>query len=141
MADFASALLVAQAPITSMGAKLWFLLPEVALLIGACVVVVMGLSPSRRVRDVLPWITCAFLGLGMLLSVWVSASAKGTEILEKNPDMLLMPMLGRYIKMVVCGMGIALTLLTVGMIDRRLDAAVEAGRVRVDAIRANRGDF
>lgn len=124
-----------------MADKLWFLWPEIALLIGACVVVVLGVSPNRRVRDTLPWITCAFLGLGMVLSVYVYASPKGTAILDTHRDMLLMPMLGRYVKMVVCGMGIALTLLTVGMIDRRLESAVEAGRVRFDPIRANRGEF
>ena len=143
MADLHSTLLMAQtaAAAPAMSAKLWFLLPEIALLIGACVVVVLGLSPARRVRDTLPWITCAFLGLGMVLSVWVYASGTGAAILEKHPGMLLMPMLGRYVKMIVCGMGIALTLLTVGMIDRRLESAVEAGRVRFDAIRANRGEF
>jgi NADH-quinone oxidoreductase subunit N len=125
----------------SMTDKLWFLWPEIALFIGACVVVVLGLSPNRRVRDTLPWITCAFLALGMVLSAFVYGSDKGVEILDVHGKSLLMPYLGRYVKIIVCGMGIALTLLTVGMVDRRLEAAVEAGRVKFDPIRANRGEF
>ncbi len=65
MADIMLPFLLAQAspavdaPV-SMGAKIWFIMPEIALFIGACVVVVLGLSPNRRVRDVLPWIPAAF---------------------------------------------------------------------------------
>ncbi len=143
MADFASILALGQAStaITPMGAKVWFVLPEIALFIGACVVVVMGLSSNRRVRDTLPWITCAFLGLGMVLGVYVYASPRGVEIIDSHPHLMLLPMLGRYVKMIVCALGIGLTLLTVGMIDRKFEGAVEAGRVRFDPIRANRGEF
>jgi NADH-quinone oxidoreductase subunit N len=124
-----------------MGARIWFILPEIALIVGACVVVVLGLSPHRRVRDVLPWMTCGFLGLGAALCAFAYNSAHGRQLLEQHPDLLLMPYLGRYVKIMVCGMGIALTLLTVGMIDRRLETAVDAGRVKFDPLRANRGEF
>lgn len=147
MADFASLLTLAQAggglptDITPMGAKIWFVLPEMALFIGACVVVVLGLSPQKRVRDTLPWITCAFLGLAMVLCVHDYASPRGVEIIEKQTNLMLLPMLGKYVKLVVCAVAIGLTLLTVGMIDRKFENAVEAGRVRFDPIRANRGEF
>ncbi len=124
-----------------MADKLWFILPEIVLFIGACVVVVMGLSPARRLRDALPWITCGFLAVGMLLSTYVYASDHGVAILKAGASTSLLPMLGQYVKLVVCGVGIALTQLTVGMIDRRFEAAVESGRVRFDPIRANRGEF
>jgi NADH-quinone oxidoreductase subunit N len=124
-----------------MADKLWFLLPEVAMLLGVCIVVVLGLSSSRRTRDLLPWITCGFLCLALVLTVFVYGGDRRRAILAANPSLMLMPMLGQYVKIVVCAMGVGLTLLTVGMIDRRFESAVEAGRVRFDPIRANRGEF
>ncbi len=77
----------------------------------------------------------------MALCAYTYGSQRGVELLEQHPNLLLLPYLGQYVKMVVCGVGIALTLITVGMIDRRLELAVETGRVKFDPIRANRGEF
>jgi NADH-quinone oxidoreductase subunit N len=124
-----------------MAEKLWFILPEMWLFVGVVVVAIMGLSPSRRVRDLLPLVTCVFLGIALVLTPWVYDGETGRDILAKNPDLLLLPKMGKYVKMVVCLMGIILTMLTVGMVDRRLEAAVETGRISFDPIRANRGEF
>ena len=120
--------------------KLWFLLPEMAIFVGVVVVFIMGLSPSKRVRDLLPLMTSVFLGLGFALTPLVYDSEFGRRLLE-NHDFLIMPMLGKYVKMVVCLMGIVLAMVSVGMIDRRMEAAVASGRIAFDPMRANRGEF
>lgn len=120
--------------------KLWFLLPEMAIFVGVVVVFIMGLSPSKKVRDLLPLMTSVFLGLGFALTPLVYESEFGRRVLAQ-PDFLIMPMLGKYVKMVVCLIGIVLAMTSVGMIDRRLEAAVASGRLPFDPIRANRGEF
>lgn len=120
--------------------KLWLIIPEMAIFAGVVVVFIMGLSPSKRVRDILPLMTAAFLGLGFALTPLVYESEIGQRLLQQN-DFLLMPMIGKYVKMVVCMLGVILAMLSVGMIDRRLEHAVAAGRISFDPIRANRGEF
>jgi len=128
-----------------MGDKLWFLIPEMVMFAGVAVLFILGLSPSRRVRDLLPWITCGVLAVAALLVPWVYDGAHGQEIFNRHladgSSLMLMPVLGKYVKIVVCVMGMLLALLTVGLVDRRLEAAVESGRLRFDPIRANRGEF
>ncbi len=115
--------------------KLWFLIPEMCLFVGVCVVAIMGLSPARSVRDLIPLMTAAFLALAFVVTPFLYTSERlaGAD--------LLMPTLGKYVKMIVCVVGIMLVMLTVGMVDRRYEAAVESGRTRFDPIRANRGEF
>src|SRR5262245_54358978 len=121
--------------------KLWFLLPEIALFCGVILVFIMGLSHSKKVRDMLPLMTCVFLGLAFALTPFVYEGSRGQRILSDNPTLLLMPMVGKYIKMVICAVGIILTMVSVGSIDRRLESAVQSGRLAFDPIRANRGEF
>lgn len=125
----------------SMTHKLWFLLPEMAIFVGVIVVFIMGLSHSKKIRDMLPLMTCVFLGLAFALTPFVYDSAIGQRILQNNPNILLLPVIGKYVKMVVCAVGIVLALMSVGMIDRRLEYAVATGRISFDPIRANRGEF
>ncbi len=120
--------------------KLWFLIPEMTIFVGVVVVFIMGLSPSKRVRELLPLITSVFLGLGLVLTPLVYESETGRIYLQQS-GFLLLPMLGKYVKMVVCGIGIILAMTTVGMIDRRLESAMASGRIGFDPIRANRGEF
>ena len=119
-----------------MAEKLWFIIPEMMLFVGAVVVAVMGLSPSRRMRDALPLTTVIFLAAACIVTPFLYAN----EARVASAD-LLMPMLGQYVKMVVCIIGIVLTMTTVGLIDRRLEADIEAGRVAFDPIRVSRGEF
>ncbi|MEM7228300.1 MAG: NADH-quinone oxidoreductase subunit N [Planctomycetota bacterium] len=115
--------------------KLWFLIPEMTLFLGVVVVAVLGLSPNRSLRDIVPFVTCLFLGLAFCVTPYLYTE---TRVAEAG---LLMPQLGQYVKMIVCGIGIMLTMLNVGLIDRKYEAAVEAGKVAFDPIRANRGEF
>ena len=119
-----------------MGDKLWFLLPEIWLFAGAVVVSVMGLSRSKLLRDALPLIVCAFLAVALVAIPLIYAR---TEILARAD--MLMPMVGYYVKMVVCVMGIVLAMLSVGLVDRRLEDAVKSGRARFDPIRVSRGEY
>src|SRR5262249_31094699 len=116
--------------------KLWFILPELWVFLGVIVVFVLGLSPSKRVRDCLPWITSSFLALAVLVILHIYDSSDGKAHVAKA-SFLLMPMLGKYVKIVVCLLGIVLSMLSVGLVDRRLETAVESGRLIFDPIRAN----
>ncbi|MCI0362834.1 MAG: NADH-quinone oxidoreductase subunit N [Phycisphaerales bacterium] len=121
--------------------KLWFILPEVALFLGVVVIFIMGLSHSKRVRDMLPMITCLSLAVAFGLTWWVYEGSRGQTLLSVNPNLMLMPMVGKYVKMSACAIGIILAMVSVGSVDRRLEAAVAAGHLPFDPIRANRGEF
>jgi NADH:ubiquinone oxidoreductase subunit 2 (subunit N) len=116
--------------------KLWFIIPELILFAGAVVVATMGLSPRRRVRDLLPAITAGFLLVAFLVTPGLYASDERVAAAG-----FLMPVLGKFVKMTVCAIGIALTTLSVGMIDRRMEADVAAGRLGFDPLRASRGEY
>lgn len=124
-----------------MADRLWFILPEIWLFVGVVTVFILGLSPNKRLRDSLPLVTVGFLTVAFVLVPFVYDGARGQEILSGSGALFLMPMIGKYVKMVVCAMGVALAMVAVGLIDRRLEAAVESGRVAFDPIRANRGEF
>ncbi|MHC4217526.1 MAG: NADH-quinone oxidoreductase subunit N [Planctomycetota bacterium] len=119
-----------------MADKLWFLIPEIWLFLGAVVVSVMGLSRSKLVRDALPLIVCAFLAAALIVTPLLYAR---TDKLARAA--MLMPMVGYYVKMIVCVMGIVLAMLSVGLIDRRLEDAIKSGRARFDPIRMSRGEY
>lgn len=121
--------------------KLWFLIPEMVLFAGVVVVFIAGLSQDRRIRELLPALTCVFLAAAFVITPIVYGSERGQRLLGDHPNIMLMPLLGRYLKMMVCAVGVALVLVSVGLIDRRLESAVSAGRLSFDPIRANRGEF
>ncbi|UCD73798.1 MAG: NADH-quinone oxidoreductase subunit N [Phycisphaerales bacterium] len=118
-----------------MADKIWFLIPELCLFLGVVVVFVMGLSKHRGVRDAVPAAAILFLLVAFIITPFLYTPE------HVAPDHPLMPMLGKYVKMIVCGVGILLALLSVGMIDRRYEDSVQSGRVRFDPIRANRGEY
>ncbi|MCZ6465350.1 MAG: hypothetical protein O7A09_13535, partial [Proteobacteria bacterium] len=121
--------------------KLWFLIPEMCLFAGVVVVSVMGLSRRRALRDSLPLVTCVFLLAAFVITPMLYGADRVYDEQGLSRAGLLMPMLGKYVKMIVCAIGIVLTMLSVGLIDRRLDAAVEAGRTTFDPMRVNRGEY
>ncbi len=115
--------------------KLWFLIPELTLFAGVVVLSVMGLSPRRSVRNLLPLVTCLFLGAAFIVTPFLYRPER-----IEAADMF-MPMLGKYVKMVVCLIGVVLTMVSVGLMDRRLEADVAASRVAFDPLRASRGEY
>ena len=118
-----------------MADKLWFIIPELVLFAGAVVLSVMGLSRRKAVRDLLPAVTCLFLAAGFVITPFLY---RGEHLAQAG---LLMPLLGKYVKMMVCLVGIILTMVSVGLIDRRLEADVDAGRLSFDPLRTSRGEF
>lgn len=121
-----------------MADKLQLLAPEMWLFAGAVVVAVLGLSPTRLVRDAVPLLVCIFLAGALVLTAWVYADPGRVARAD-----LLMSRLGQaqYVKMVICAMGIMLAMLSVGLVDRPLEAAVKSGRTAFDPIRFSRGEY
>jgi NADH-quinone oxidoreductase subunit N len=119
-----------------MADKLWFLIPEIWLFVGVFAVSVMGLARTKFVRDALPLVVCVFLAVALAAIPLVYTQ---TERLARTA--MLMPMVGAYVKMVICALGIVLAMLSVGLIDRRLEDAVKSGRARFDPIRVSRGEY
>ena len=85
--------------------KVWFILPEIWLFFGAVVVSMMGLSRRKLMRDAVPFVVCFFLAAAMAAIPWIY----GDKVRLARAD-LLMPELGPYIKMIVCGVGIVLAM-------------------------------
>lgn len=119
----------------TMVSKLWFLIPEILLFVAAVAVTVLGLSPSRRVRDAVPLVVCIAFAFAMVITPGLYTEARLAE------TDLLMPQLGLYVKVLACAMGIFLTLLSVRLVDRRLEEAMATGRAVFDPLRVNRGEF
>lgn len=118
-----------------MSSKLALLAPEMILLAGACIVAILGLSRGRAMRDATPFVAAAFLVLAALVVPFVHTPERA------EAAGLLMPMLGRSVRVMVCAVGALLCLVTVGLIDRRLESAFASGRAAFDPIRVNRGEF
>ena len=116
--------------------KVWFILPEIWLFLGAVIVSVMGLSRAKLLRDAVPFLVCFFLAVAMAAVPLIYSDS----VRLAKAD-LLMPALGPYIKMTVCGVGIVLSMLSVGLIDRALEDALKSGRARFDPIRLCRGEY
>ncbi len=122
--------------IAQMGDKVFLLLPEIWLFLGAVVASVMGLAHSRAVRDAVPLVVCAFLAVAMVAVPLVYADP--ARVVRAG---LLLPGIGPYVKVVVCAVGIVLAMLSVRLVDRRLEEAIAEGRSRFDPIRVGRGEF
>ncbi|MGP1273454.1 MAG: NADH-quinone oxidoreductase subunit N [Phycisphaerales bacterium] len=111
-------------------ASLW---PEMTLFAATCVVMVLGLSPSAAVRRLCPLLTGLALAAAGILALGTSPVM--TEAQSVTPG--LMP----YAKAVIALVGILLTLLLQGVVDRFEEADIEAGRRRFDPLRLTRGEF
>ncbi|MCH8006427.1 MAG: NADH-quinone oxidoreductase subunit N [Planctomycetes bacterium] len=125
----------------SMIDKLWFLIPEIVLFGGVVVVSVMGLARRRIVRDAVPLVVCVFLVAAMAVIPFLYGHDRVFDELGRSRAGLLMPLLGRYVKLVVCAVGILLAMMSVWLTDRKLEAAVASGRARFDPIRVSRGEY
>ena len=116
-------------------ARIVLIRPEILLVVGAVFVTVLGLSRSKAWRDAVPAASVIFLlaALGLVHVVTTD------ERLQQAG--LLLPTMGLYAKTVILGVAVALTLLGVGLIDRRLEHAFSTGRAAFDSIRVMRGEY
>jgi len=119
-----------------MTAKLWFLIPEFILFGAAVIVSVLGLSRSRLLRDLSP-----FIAIVALIAAAIATPLVYSDEARLAEARLLMPLLGQYVKIVVCAVGALLALLSIGMVDRGLEAAFASGRAPFDPIRVARGEY
>lgn len=109
--------------------KLALVWPEIWLFITTCIVMVVGLSPNERVRKLCSWIC----GLGLVVAIGVAGSAPSAGG--------LFPSITPYTKALIGGVALLLLPLLAGTVDRDLDAAIRAGKMKFDAIRTNRAEF
>ncbi len=111
--------------------KVHLLLPEVALFVATCVVMVTGLSPRLAVRRL-----CApICGAGLIVAGVLAATTSpptGTTAL---------PNLVPFAKVTVAVVGLLLLLLGAGTVDRVEERLIETGRVRYNPLRTNRAEF
>lgn len=119
-----------------MVAKLWFLIPEMILFAAAVAVSVLGLSRSRSTRDLAPLIVVVALVVAAVLTPFIYADEQRAAAAG-----FLMPLLGKYVKVIICIVGALLAMLSVGLVDRHLEASIASGRSRFDPIRVTRGEF
>lgn len=113
----------------SMAQKIDGLWPEISLLITACVVMVIGLSPARGIRRLAAPLT----GLGLITAALLAA--------RTTPDTLTpLPHMAMFAKILVAGVGLILVCLVAGTADRDLEDSIDRG-ARFDPLRATRAEF
>jgi NADH-quinone oxidoreductase subunit N len=112
-----------------MEVKLLALWPEISLFITTCIVMVVGLSPRKAIRD-----SCPILSAVGLLVAGILAITTTPVINAPFPSMAM------YGKALVAGIGLLLLLVLAGTTDREFEAGVSRGKV-YDAIRATRAEF
>ncbi len=118
-----------------MGAKLSLLVPEMLLLIGAVLTSVLGLSRSARIRDAVPGLAAGVLAASAIAVFLVSTPER------VDAAGLLVPWLGKFVKVMLAVVGVALVATGAGAVDRRLEEAVARGHAAFDPIRVVRGEY
>ncbi len=113
----------------SMAAKVQTLWPEVSLFVGACVVMVLGLSRRYGLRKLCAPVALVSLAAAGYLA-WATTPAAGHAL----PNL---PLFGKTLAACV---GVLTLLLLTGTADRMYEAAVARGEA-FDALRATRGEF
>lgn len=116
-------------------AAMW---PEIALFITTCIVMIVGLSRSRAVRQTSAWIA----GLGLIVAGYLAMdtvqTTNPTAVSKLFPTSL--PFMAVYGKMIVAFVGLMLVCLIAGTTDREFEAAIDRG-ARFDPLRATRAEF
>ena len=120
-----------------MADKLFLVSAEIWLFAGAVLVAMMGLSRARLVRSAVPLVVCVFLAVALVSIPFLYSSQRVDRAGLLLADLVQVA----YIKMVICGLGIVLVMLSVGLIDRPLEAAIKSGRTAFDPIRFSRGEY
>ncbi len=114
--------------------RLPLLLPEIAMFIGACLVLLLGLSPSLAARKMTGMVTGGTLLLAGILAVNTSTG---------YASQIGMPMPGLigFGKALIALVGLLLVLLVAGTVDRGYERMILAGRATYNASRALRAEF
>lgn len=115
--------------------KFSLITPEIVLFGGAVACAVMGVSKARTVRAAVPWLAVASLVATLLaaLGKWTPEAAKAAQ--------LPMPMLGKYVIVLLCITGIGHVLSSVGAVDRAYERRLASGTVGFDPVRVIQGEY
>ena len=118
--------------------RLAYLWPEIALFVTTCVVMVLGLSPSRPTRK----LSAVVSGFGLLAALVLAVLTTPHGEAATHPGgQTLLPDMPRYAKVVIAGVGLLLLMLAAGTVDRADEDRIAAGVQRFDPLRSNRAEF
>ncbi len=116
---------------TPMMEKVWLLLPEIALFVATCIVMVVGLSPRLTVRRL-----CApICGAGLIVAGVLAATT------SPPTETSALPGLVPFAKVTVALVGLLLLLLGAGTVDRAEEQWIASGRAAYNPLRTNRAEF
>ncbi len=116
-----------------MAEKIALIWPEIALFVTTCVVMILGLSPSKQWRSLcLPASMAGLAVAGVLAALGMAGHAPQSDT--------VLPFLPGFVKVTVAVVGLMLILLQSGLIDRREEALVASGRA-FSPLRTNRAEY
>ena len=107
-----------------------YLWPEVVLFIGACITMIIGLSPALHVRR----------QTGMVCAVCLLVASAIGLATPAAPEWAILPGLMPFAKPLIGLIGLMLLLVISGAVDRDEEAAIEAGRA-FNPLRTTRAEF
>lgn len=109
--------------------KLSILWPEIALFITTCVVLVTGLSPNATLRR----------GTGAIAALGLAIALCLVPLSPPGPGGF--PMMMPFAKGLIALVGLIMVGLMAGTVDRRFEAAIDAGRGTYQPLMATRAEF
>ncbi len=114
--------------------RLPLLLPEIAMFIGTCLVLVLGLSPSLAARRMTGLVTGGTLLLAGILAVNTD-TGYATELGMPMPGLI------GFGKSLIALVGLLLVMLVSGTVDRKYEREIAAGRATYNPSKAIRAEF
>lgn len=131
--------------------RLTILYPEIALFIGTCVVMVLGLSRTLKVRKAAALVT----GLSLVVALFFAAASTpriGEAIcpisgycfskgLSASAGQMVLPQMPVFAKTLIAIVGLILLLPCAGTVDRSDEEAIARGHRAFDPLRSNRAEF
>ncbi len=118
-----------------MADRLWFLIPELIILAGVVVCAIGGLSNIAAIRRRIGFIACIFLAASCISVPWVYADQSLVDSTS------LFPYLGKYVKFFSALIGILLVMTSGGLVDRKYEHAIAAGKDHFNTLRSSSGEF
>lgn len=109
--------------------RLALIRPEIALFVAACVVMLLGVSRNAAMRRLVWWVT----GLALVIAGGLAITTEGR--------IGLIPGLTPYVKTMVAVVGLLLTMVLAGSVDRGYERLIGTGRAVFDPIRSTGGEF
>ncbi|MFZ4572959.1 MAG: NADH-quinone oxidoreductase subunit N [Phycisphaerales bacterium] len=118
--------------------RLAYLYPELALFVSTCLVMVLGLSPVKESRKLVPGVASAGVLIATLLAAFTTPAGKA--VTPEGGQTLLLNLVP-YAKVMIGAVGFILLLVLGGTVDRGDEARIAAGKMRFDPLRSNRAEF